>query len=209
MADSELVEQFIRIVATHEARLRCYVLSLVPRWADADEIMQEVNVVLWQKFEQFQPDTNFFAWACQIARFKVKDYRRKKSRERVIFSDALVNMLAEECVAVAEKVNDSQAALDCCLKKLNPDQRKLILLRYNEDASINQIAMSLGRTIAAIYKALERTHQLLHECVAQHGGGERMNPSSAAPNELDEARGLIFRLWDETLPRLGWAGSNR
>jgi RNA polymerase sigma-70 factor (ECF subfamily) len=165
MADTELVEQFIRIVASHEARLRCYVLSLVPRWADADEIMQEVNVVLWQKFEQFQPDSNFFAWACQIARFKVKDYRRKKSRERVIFSDALVEMLADECVAVAEKVNDSQTALDCCLRKLNPDQRKLILLRYNEDTSIHQIAMSLGRTVGAIYKALERTHQLLHECI--------------------------------------------
>jgi RNA polymerase sigma-70 factor (ECF subfamily) len=132
MADTELVEQFIRIVASHEARLRCYVLSLVPRWADADEIMQEVNVVLWQKFEQFQPDSNFFAWACQIARFKV---------------------------------NDSQTALDCCLRKLNPDQRKLILLRYNEDTSIHQIAMSLGRTVGAIYKALERTHQLLHECI--------------------------------------------
>jgi len=165
MADSELVEQFIRIVASHEARLRCYVLSLVPRWADADEIMQEVNVVLWQKFEQFQPDSNFFAWACQIARFKVRDYRRKKSRERVIFSDALVDLLADECVAVADRVNDSQTALDSCLRKLNPEQRQLIALRYNEDASINQIASSLGRTVGAIYKALERTHQLLHECI--------------------------------------------
>ncbi len=165
MADSERVEEFIRILATHEARLRCYVLSLVSQWADADEVMQDVNVVLWQKFELFQPDTNFFAWACQIARFKVRDYRRKKSRERVVFSDELVDLLAEEAVVVAERVNDCQAALDGCLGKLKPDQRNLIHLRYNEDESIDDIAQSVGRTVEAVYKSLGRTRQVLHDCI--------------------------------------------
>lgn len=165
MSDSKKVEEFLQLLGSNEARLRYFVLSLVPNWADAEEIMQEINIVLWRKFEQFEPNTSFFAWACQVARFKVRDYRRKKSRERVIFSDSLVDILASECVAVAEQVNECQAALTGCLGKLNPDQTNLIFLRYNEGASVSQIAASLGRSVEAIYKALGRTHQLLHDCI--------------------------------------------
>jgi hypothetical protein len=53
----------------HERLVYGFMLSLVPNWADADEILQETNIRLWDEFEKFVPRTNFAAWAVRIARF--------------------------------------------------------------------------------------------------------------------------------------------
>src|ERR1022692_4743944 len=82
MSDRVRADEFIQLFTGHESRLRAYVLSLVPRWSDAEEIVQQCSVILWKKFDHFQSGTNFFAWACQIARLEVKDYRKKQKRER-------------------------------------------------------------------------------------------------------------------------------
>ena len=53
--------------AAEEARRRLngYVLSLVHNWIDADDIVQDVAVRLWQRFDDFMPDADFGAWACR------------------------------------------------------------------------------------------------------------------------------------------------
>lgn len=165
MADPKRLEQFNRTLAVHERPLRSYVFMLVPQSADVDEIMQEIMLVLWEKLEQLDPESNIFAWACQVARFKVQHYRRDKQRDRVIFSDALIEHLADEAGDVAGELDECQVALESCLQKLNPQHRNLLRLRYDEELPVNQIALSAGRSAEAIYKALARSRQFLHECV--------------------------------------------
>ena len=60
-------EQFMRLLAAHERQLTAFVLALIPHWADADEIVQETKIRLWQQFDQYRPDESFGAWACAIA----------------------------------------------------------------------------------------------------------------------------------------------
>ena len=76
--DREFVELFTR----HQRRLYLLILAQVPRPADAEEILQETNLVIWRKAAKFQPGTNFFAWAAQIAGYEVLKYRERKHRER-------------------------------------------------------------------------------------------------------------------------------
>jgi RNA polymerase sigma-70 factor (ECF subfamily) len=45
-----------------------------------DDILQEINAVLWEKALEFQPGTDSWAWASQIARFKVLNHVRKFGR---------------------------------------------------------------------------------------------------------------------------------
>lgn len=165
MARAARVEEFIRLMSAHEVRLRAYVLSLVPRWVDAEEIIQDVNMVLWKKFHTFTGG-NFFAWECKIARFKVKDFRRSRGRDRVTFSDELLETLADEGIEMANQVTDRQVALERCMAKLSDNQKKLIYLRYDRDESVNGIAGKLGRTGEAVYKALTRIRNALHDCIS-------------------------------------------
>src|SRR6056297_854003 len=63
-------EQFVSLFTRHEPGLRAFVRSLVFSWDDANEIMQNTGLVLWRKFDTFDPETDFMRWACVVARFE-------------------------------------------------------------------------------------------------------------------------------------------
>src|SRR5690606_9661712 len=87
-------EQFVRLLASHERRIYAYILSLVPNWADADEIFQETNVRLWRDFAEFEPGTNFAAWAIRVAYYQVLTWRKRAARDQLIFDDDMVQSIA-------------------------------------------------------------------------------------------------------------------
>ena len=75
-------EEFIKLFTRYQRRVFLFILSQVPSPVDAEEIHQETNVVVWNKFDQFELGTNFFAWACRIASYEVLKYREKRRRDR-------------------------------------------------------------------------------------------------------------------------------
>jgi RNA polymerase sigma-70 factor (ECF subfamily) len=165
MNQSKGADQFIALYTSHESRLRGYILSLVPRWSDAEEIAQRCSLILWKKFDQFELGTNFYAWACQIARLEVKEFRKKKSRERVVFGDEFVDAVADEVIEMQRELPARLNALQKCVEKLPEQQRELLRLRYDERRSVGSVAKIVNRPIEGVYKALSRIRQALHACI--------------------------------------------
>ncbi|MFO0807919.1 MAG: sigma-70 family RNA polymerase sigma factor [Gemmataceae bacterium] len=161
------VDEFVRLLAQHQRRLYLYVVSLVPRPGDAEEVLQETNLVLWREFGQFRPGTNFAAWACRVAFHQVLAWRKKRQRDRLEFSDEFLAAVAAEAEATDELLECRCRALATCLTRLPPHHRTLIQLRYSEGHGIDTIAEQLGRTVDAVYRALSRIRRELHECVTR------------------------------------------
>ena len=158
--------QFVRLLTLNERRVYAFILSLVPNWADADEILQETNVRLWNEFDKFKPGTDFGAWACTVARYQVLTFRKKKGRERVQFTDEFLDVVARE----AQSDDDTAArhhALARCVDELTPQHRELLRAFYEPGASGDAVAVRFNRTIDALYKALSRIRRLLHGCVVR------------------------------------------
>jgi RNA polymerase sigma-70 factor, ECF subfamily len=166
----ERVDEFVRLLGQHQRRVFLYVLSLVPQFNDAEEIVQEANLVLWREFHQFIPGTNFLAWACKVAFHQVLAWRKRKQRDRLEFSDAFLDAIAQEATAEADLLEERSATLAGCIEKLPAAQRELLQLRYREGFDIEQVAQKAGRTVEAAYRALSRIRQTLHECVTHHLG---------------------------------------
>ena len=120
-------------------------------------------MVMWAKFDEFEPGTDFVAWALCIARYRVLNYRKKKQTEKVRFSNQTIEVLADQVVAVGDKQDDRRDALRKCLKKLKARDWKLLQLRYELGATTQSVAQRVGRGVDAVYKALNIIHiQLLH-----------------------------------------------
>ena len=151
----------------NQRRVHAFILSLVPNRSDADDLLQETIVVLWRKFEAYEPGTNFLAWALAIARLEVLRFRQKFARSKLVFSEALMASLAEVSAASVTQFDERHDALDLCLRKLTERDRELIDLRYHEGLSIKQVAQRVGRPIAGMYKAMARVHTSLTHCVQQ------------------------------------------
>src|SRR5262245_4748818 len=92
------VKLFLRLFLQSQRRLYAYVLTLLPNRADADDVFQEVSLVMWDKFDDAHPPDDFVAWGCRIAYFKVLDFCKKRRRGRVLFSQELLERLGETVI---------------------------------------------------------------------------------------------------------------
>jgi RNA polymerase sigma-70 factor (ECF subfamily) len=156
---------FMKFYNNSMPSIRAYLRQVLPGWEDVDEVLQETCLVLWKKFEQFDPDTNFTAWACVVAKFQVLKYKRKKARDRHVFSEELVNILADEANEKSTHMEQERQALKTCLNKLDSKQKVLTLNAYSGDKSIKEVAEMYGRTATALYKALNRIRTNLLRCI--------------------------------------------
>jgi RNA polymerase sigma-70 factor (ECF subfamily) len=158
-------DQFLRLFALHEPALRAFVRALVPSLADTADVMQNVAVVLWRKFGEFDASRDFRKWAFGVARYEALAYLRDKGRDRHVFNDDLAAALADEA-AVAEPRHEAQReALEVCLQKLPEARRSLVLTAYAKGAHMDEIAAHHGQTPMSLYKLLHRIRRALLECV--------------------------------------------
>jgi RNA polymerase sigma-70 factor (ECF subfamily) len=167
--DSAKGKLFLRLFLQNERRLYAYILTLLPNRADADDVLQEASLVMWDKFDDEHPPADFTAWGCRIAYFKVLDFRKKRQRSQVLFSQAMLDHVAETAVeqAAALQLDDRREALADCIAKLSDRDRDLLARRFAEGASTQSTAAQVGRSVDAVYKALARIRQALFDCVTR------------------------------------------
>lgn len=154
--------EFLRHYAGSEAALHTFVRSLVPTRQMASDVMQDVILVLWDKFEGAQ---DFHSWAFGVARNVVMRHLRSRARDRHVFDDALVNQLADDAATLAPEQDRHREALEHCLGKLPAAQRSLVLNAYTKGVRIDELASQRGQTPMALYKLLQRIRQALLECM--------------------------------------------
>jgi RNA polymerase sigma-70 factor, ECF subfamily len=163
----ERVDTFVQLLGQSQRRIFLFVMSMVPNWNEAEEIIQETNLLLWREFDDFQPGTNFSAWACQVALYQVLAWRKRQQRDRVKFSPAFLEAVAQEATTEADWLEDRSRALARCIEKLSERHRLLLRCRYNEGRAIDAIGQELGRSADAIYRTLSRIRHALYNCVTE------------------------------------------
>lgn len=162
----EATAEFIQLLTTHQSRLYAYAFSLLGNREQAQEVMQETNIILWRKADQFQLGTNFGAWMMKIAYYQVLEHRRKLNRQALFVVDEdFLSELAEEAKVSTEHIEEQQMALHACLGKLPDRQRDLVRRRYSDGASIKSVAAQVGSAVSAVKQTLFRARCNLIECV--------------------------------------------
>ena len=171
--DSAKHDSFLRQHATHEPALRGFVRSLVPTRNDASDVMQEVAIVLWRKFEELDSPENFRPWAFSVARYEVLAWRRDKARDKHLFSEDFSSLLADEAETMSDESENQRRALEFCLKKLPGEREQLMRRAYDGETRIDQLAAEMNRTAMSLYKVLHRLRMKLITCTDNFLGKER------------------------------------
>lgn len=159
-------EQFVRLFVSHEGELRAFALTLMPCPADAEDVVQEACVAMWQRIGDLEKKQSFRPWAYTFVRFTALNRIRKRNRSPLMFSGELMEILAEESRTDADRANAEIRALAKCLEKLPAPQRDLVQRYYtNASTRMADVARALERNAAGLYKALERTRDSLRACI--------------------------------------------
>jgi len=164
-SEQEPSASFVRQITAAQQGLFAFILTMVHSVSDADDVLQETNMVLWRKREEFNEGSNFWPWACRFARFQVLAFRKKHQRDHLQFDDGLVAQLAVESGELIATIDARQQALGKCIDRLSDHKRRLIRLRYSSDQSATKVAEQMGLTRGAMYDALYRIRLSLAHCI--------------------------------------------
>ncbi len=158
-------DEFCRKMVDAQRGLYAYIVRLLPDVADANDVLQNTNVVILSKQKDFRVEADFNAWAAGIARRQVLAFRRDAGRDRLIFREQLLDQLADRGIAQIGSADVMFEAMELCRGKLSEADRQLLDYRYAENLSVTNIAENLGRSPHAVSQALYRIRVTLLECI--------------------------------------------
>ncbi|MFK7737308.1 MAG: sigma-70 family RNA polymerase sigma factor [Pirellulaceae bacterium] len=158
-------ETFLRLWMKHEPELRAFVRACCPKAQEVDDVMQDVSIAALRKFSTLDDHSAFGAWACLIARYELLAAQRRFARDRLVLSEDIVQLLADEGARELPLRRQQLRALDQCVDKLPRERRELALAAYAKGTTIRQIAVELRRTEGSLYQMLARIRKELHRCM--------------------------------------------
>jgi len=168
MYSPESDERFVALLLTNQNRIFRFLVTLVPCRSDAEDLLQQTCLTLWQSREKFDPAAGEFAsWACAIAHNQVRNFRRREATRasvQSLLSEDVTEALMATRAEHGSLMDEWHRALAYCLERLTPHQRSVVEECYG-GASIKAAAPNAGRTPNALYKVLRHVRGLLHDCI--------------------------------------------
>jgi RNA polymerase sigma-70 factor (ECF subfamily) len=172
MHEPQLTKDFLE----HRQSLLGLILGLTHNVDLAEEIFQEVALVILNEAATGRTIDGFLPWAKEIARRRVAEYYRKNSQRLRIErpSEAIADAV---CLAFEENSEHAEAPwrqghLNECLSALTERSRSLLEKRYGKKMGITDIAAAVGLTIGSVNVTLSRARKALAACI-----GHRLHAS--------------------------------
>ena len=158
-------DDFAERLVQNQHRVFAYIVTLLPNRDDAEDAFQSTCLILWKKWEEFDPGRDFFGWACGVAHNEVRNMLRRTQRSRPQLSDDLLAQIAETRLKADTVLEARNQFLALCLERLSEVQRQLVKGCYLGDRPIKAIAEEMGISPAALTMRLQRIRKILFECV--------------------------------------------
>jgi len=160
-------EEFTHLLLTNRKRIYGFILSLGHNFSDADDLFQEIALVMCRKFGEFDVGKSFSAWAIGIARHRIIKFRQKQHKSKIMFSHKAFEIAMNRSNKMLHNIEDRSKALENCLSKLSEIDRGLIKMRYENGLKIKEIAGIIARPVQGLYKVFARIHTSLHLCISR------------------------------------------
>ena len=161
----ELSEEFILELTEVQQRLFGFLFKRLADREQAREVLQRTNLVLCRKADNYEPGTNFKAWAMTVANYEVMAYRKTQVRERLVFTDEVFAMIGTADDGRSSAQSARVAHLKHCLQGMSLKNRELLDWRYQGERTMVQIAEDIGSTIGAVKVKLHRLRRQLLGCI--------------------------------------------
>lgn len=165
--ESEDAERFAVLWVAAQPALSAFVRSLTPNFQQAEEVLQRVAVTLVRKFDQYDSDRPFAAWAIGVAKYEVLYYRRERATDRHVFNDQLVESIALGYQRFAEDADPFREALQHCLAAVEGRSKRAINLRYGKGLSSPAVAREMRLSAGAVRMLLCRARHSLRQCIEE------------------------------------------
>jgi RNA polymerase sigma-70 factor (ECF subfamily) len=161
-------EEFAALWTAAQPTIAGFIRTLVPDYFQADEVLQRVAVTLVRKYDQYDPQRPFAAWAIGVAKFEVLYFRRERATDKHLFGDDIVEQIAGRYEILAEDVDPVREGLRHCLEQLRGRSKRVIDLRYRRGLKSRAIAEEMALSSGAVRMLLCRVRETLRRCIENY-----------------------------------------
>jgi RNA polymerase sigma-70 factor, ECF subfamily len=169
-------QKFLSLFLRSEREIFRYVAALVPNVADAEDIVQQTALALWEKFHAYDSGQPFTPWACRFALNKTRQWLERRQRWQVLLQGGLAEELALRREDLLPEMEMRFRHLEGCMGKLPDEQLSLVEGYYYRRDDVEKLATNSGRTVAATYKMLQRVRLALQACIENAAKPEGVTP---------------------------------
>ena len=160
-----LSQEFTQRLISCQPVLYSRIATLMGTVEGAHDVLQNTNVALCKRANDYDDSRPFLAWAFVFARFEVMAWRKTQQRSHLVLDDELVNQFADELVEGDDSCGQRLAALEQCLERLPARQRELLAERYEFNRSVQRIAARLDMSDNSVAALLYRIRRSLQTCI--------------------------------------------
>src|SRR4051812_15710293 len=139
-------QRFLSLFLRSEKEIFRYVAALVPNTADAEDIVQQAALALWEKFDAYDPALPFTPWACRFALNKAKQWIERRQRWQALLERGVADELARRREELRPELEVRLRHLETCVGNLPADQRSLVEGYYYGRKGVEELAEQSGRT---------------------------------------------------------------
>jgi RNA polymerase sigma-70 factor (ECF subfamily) len=158
--------EFAVLWATAFPRLRTFVLMCIPRYHDAEDVIQETAVAAAADFDRYDRNRSFVSWVLGIARNRVlRHWRGKGTAKQILLDEQTLLQVEDAFIKVELNPDPRHEALEACLGQLSARSRRLVEHRYVHGLNVEQVSARMGLTVKSAYSQLYRIRQALAECM--------------------------------------------
>lgn len=161
MTDQELLKQlsdpitrhsaFGLLVSLYKQRLYWHIRKIVIAHSDADDVLQNVFIKIYQNIEQFKGDSQLFTWMYKIATNESLSFLKSQSRRHFRTIDNLQSILVNNLKAdVYFEGNDIQIKLQQAIARLPQKQKLIFNMRYFDEIKFKDMSEILGTSEGAL-----------------------------------------------------------
>jgi RNA polymerase sigma-70 factor, ECF subfamily len=158
--DPELLDL---LIVRYEYRLYRYLLCLNGDRATAEDLFQETWMRVLERGEQYNGKSNFDAWLFSIARNLTIDLQRRKKSSPL--DDVPEAAVAAPGASAFDEVfrRERETEVQNALERLAPAFREVLLLRFQEDLPLAEVASIVGAPLPTVKSRLYRALDMLRE----------------------------------------------
>lgn len=156
----------------YSRKIYWHVRRIVLNHDDADDVVQNTFIKVWEKLDSFREDSHFYTWLYRIATNEALGFLQKKKSGLHVPLDLMQEQLSETLVS-GEYFDGNKAALllEQALLTLPEKQRIVFNLKYYEEMKYEEISeilqTSVGALKASYHHAVKKIEVILKRSLNQ------------------------------------------
>ncbi|MEY2639615.1 MAG: hypothetical protein RIR90_1097 [Bacteroidota bacterium] len=160
---------FTELMKKYQERLYWHIRRLVVEHEDANDVLQNMFIKVWNGLENFREDSQLYTWLYRIATNECLSFlEQQKKRSAISFEDIQEGLSEQVKAAENFDANKLEWKLQLAIQQLPEKQRVVFTLRYYDEMPYEEMSRVLETSEGALKASYHHAAKKIEDFIKNH-----------------------------------------